>query len=102
LGAEKSGHFQIINEPMKSNSKRLTVVLIVVFVGMVEAGNQISAAIHGEHFVRGLAFNIHTYQFDRENDVELPVCPQGERAVLNELVAALKNMKETNTAATPD
>jgi hypothetical protein len=56
----------------------------------VTSGHQISVAIHGQHFVRGIAYNIHNLNFDREKESALPPCPQDEQAVLNELESTLR------------
>lgn len=75
---------------------------VVIRVRSADVSNQeVSVAIHGRHFVRGSAFNIHTYEFDSEKDVDLPPCPQDERAVLSELESSLRKAGEANPPAVP-
>jgi hypothetical protein len=64
---------------------------IIIRVTPVSDKNQISVAIHGSHFVRGLAWNMHTFGFNREKAVDLPPCPQDERQVLNAIISTLEN-----------
>ncbi len=74
---------------------------VIIRVRPATVGNQVSVAIHGGHFVRGLAFNIHTYEFDHEKDVDLPPCPEDERAVLSELESTMRKAGEANPPDVP-
>ena len=74
---------------------------VIIRVFPVTGGVRVSAAIHGRHDVRGLAWNIHTFEFDREKAVDLPACPQDERQVLNEIQSTLRKAGETNPPVVP-
>ncbi len=63
---------------------------VVIRVFPIAGSVRVSVAIHGRHDVRGLAWNIHTFEFDRQKDVDLPPCPQDERQVLDEILSTLR------------
>lgn len=74
---------------------------VIIRVRTAAVGNQVSVAIHGRHFARGLAFNIHTYEFDHEKDVDLSPCLEDERAILSELKSTMHQVGETNPPGVP-
>jgi len=63
---------------------------IIIRVTPVSNGSKISVAIHGRHFVQGLAWNFHTFGFYHEKAVDLLPCPQDERQVLDEILLLSK------------
>jgi len=62
---------------------------VIIRVLPVAEGSKISVAIHGRHFIRGLAWNFHNFTLDHEKEADLPPCGQDERKVLNEILATL-------------
>ena len=62
---------------------------VIIRVLPVSEGNKVSVAIHGRHFMRGLAWNFHNFTLDHEKVADLPPCAQDERKVLNEILATL-------------
>jgi len=63
---------------------------VIVRVLPVASGSRVSVAIHGRHFRPGLAWNFHTYGFDRQKEADLPACPQDEREILNQILSTIQ------------